>query len=155
MGPATVTRTGPPICSVPDPAERLASIHRAMSWAKQQVASRGSGATMLLLAPSIAPTVLLPKLGCAPKLRTGYNLPISKIPGPKQELYWNGAHVEEIFPVSEVYDGMAFECDGVLVCRPLRIRLCGGREVLPDIETSVALTKRCLAELETAVGVAP
>ena len=29
-----------------------------------------------------------------------------------------------------------------------------GREVLPDIETLVPLTERCLAELETAVGVA-
>jgi len=30
-----------------------------------------------------------------------------------------------------------------------------GREVLPDIETLVPLTERHLAELETAVGVAP
>ena len=45
-----------------DPAERLAHIHRAMTWAKHQVASRGSNATMLLLAPSIASTVLLPMM---------------------------------------------------------------------------------------------
>ena len=30
-----------------DPAERLAHIHRAMTWAKHQVASRGSNATTL------------------------------------------------------------------------------------------------------------
>jgi len=89
-----------------DPAERLALIHRAMSWAKQQVASRGSGATMLLLAPSIALTVLLPMVPFAPRLRTGYNLPISNVPGPRTEMYWNGAHIEELYPVSTVYDGM-------------------------------------------------
>ena len=39
-----------------NPAERLALIHRAMVWAKQQVASHGSGVTTLLAAPAIAPT---------------------------------------------------------------------------------------------------
>ena len=140
---------------VADPAERLALIHRAMSWAKQQVASRGSGATMLLLAPSIAPTVLLPMLRFAPKLRTGYNLPISNVPGPQQELYWNGAHVEEIYPVSAVYDGMALNVTVCAYADRFGFGYVAGRDVMPDIETLVPLTERCLAELETAVGVAP
>ncbi len=140
---------------VADPAQRLALIHRAMSWAKQQVASRGSGATMLLLAPSIAPTVLLPMLRFAPKLRTGYNLVISNVPGPKQELYWNGAHVEEIFPLSAVYDGMALNVTVCSYADRFGFGYVAGREVLPDIETLIPLTERCLAQLETAVGVAP
>jgi WS/DGAT/MGAT family acyltransferase len=140
---------------VADPAERLALIHRAMSWAKQQVASRGSGATMLLLAPSIAPTVLLPMLRFAPKLRTGYNLPISNVPGPQQELYWNGAHVEEIYPVSAVYDGMALNVTVCVYADRFGFGYVAGRDVMPDIETLVPLTERCLAELETAVGVPP
>ncbi len=140
---------------VADPAERLALIHRAMSWAKQQVVSRGSGATMLLLAPSIAPTVLLPMLRFAPKLRTGYNLPISNVPGPKQQLYWNGAHVEEIYPVSAVYDGMALNVTVCSYADRFGFGYVAGRDVMPDIETLVPLTERCLAELETAVGVAP
>ena len=138
---------------VADPAERLALIHRAMSWAKQQVASRGSGATMLLLAPSIAPTVLLPMLRFAPKLRTGYNLPISNVPGPQQELYWNGAHVEEIYPVSAVYDGMALNVTVCVYADRFGFGYVAGRDVMPDVETLVPLTERCLAELETAVGV--
>src|SRR5271166_6366419 len=155
MGPATVTRTGPPICSVPDPAERLASIHRAMSWAKQQVASRGSGATMLLLAPSIAPTVLLPMVPFAPRLRTGYNLPISNVPGPRTEMYWNGAHIEELYPVSTVYDGMGLNVTVCSYADRVTFGYVAGREMLPDIETLIPLTERALDELETAVGVAP
>jgi diacylglycerol O-acyltransferase len=91
----------------------------------------------------------------APKLRTGYNLPISNVPGPKQELYWNGAHVEEIYPVSAVYDGMALNVTVCSYADRFGFGYAAGREVLPDIETLVPLTERCLAELETAVGVVP
>jgi diacylglycerol O-acyltransferase / wax synthase len=33
-------------------------------------------------------------------------VPISRIPGPRAEMYWNGARIEEMYPVSTVYDGM-------------------------------------------------
>ncbi|MGO9350931.1 MAG: wax ester/triacylglycerol synthase family O-acyltransferase [Mycobacterium sp.] len=138
-----------------DPSERLALIHRTMSWAKQQVASRGPGATMLLLAPSIAPTVLLPMVPFAPRLRTGYNLPISNVPGPQTEMYWNGAHIEEIYPVSTVYDGMGLNVTVCSYADRVTFGYVAGREMLPDIETLIPLTERALDELETAVGVAP
>ena len=54
-----------------DPLERLDLIHRSMSEGKYLVASRGSGASLLLLAAAIVPTVLLPMLPFAPRLRTG------------------------------------------------------------------------------------
>jgi len=138
-----------------DPVERLDLIHRAMSRAKQQVASRGSGATMLLLAPTIAPTVLLPMVPLAPKLRTGYNLPISNIPGPPSEMYWNGAHVEEIYPVSVIYDGFALNVTVCSYADRLGFGYVAGREVMPDIETLIPLTEQSLVELETAVGIVP
>jgi diacylglycerol O-acyltransferase / wax synthase len=137
-----------------DPAERLDLISRAMSRAKHQVASRGSGATMLLLAPSIAPTVLLPMVPLAPKLRTGYNLPISNIPGPPSEMYWNGAHIEEIYPVSTVYDGMGLNVTVCSYAGRIGFGYVAGRHMMPDIETLVPLTEQSLVELETAVGVA-
>ena len=70
------------------------------------MAGRGSGASLLLLIPTLALTVLLPKVPFAPKVRTGYNVPISNVPGPVTEMYWNGAHVEEIYPIGTVYDGL-------------------------------------------------
>ena len=38
---------------------------------------------MLLLAPSIASTVLPPIMPFAPRLRRGYNVSISNVPGPQ------------------------------------------------------------------------
>src|SRR3546814_16523737 len=47
-------------------------IHRAMSVGKSRVASRGSGASLLLLATAIGATVLSPMLPFVPRLLTGY-----------------------------------------------------------------------------------
>jgi diacylglycerol O-acyltransferase / wax synthase len=134
-----------------DPAERLDLIHRAMAEGKHQVARRGSGASLLLLAPSIAPTLLLPMVPFVPKVRTGYNLAISNVPGPRTEMYWNGAHLEEIYPVS-VISGTALNVTVCSYADRIGFGYLAGRDVMPDIEAVTGLTERCLAELEAAVG---
>jgi WS/DGAT/MGAT family acyltransferase len=136
-----------------DPAERLDLIHRSMSEGKQQVASRGSGASLLLLVPTQALTVLLLKVPFAPKRRIPYNVPISNIPGPRTEMYWNGAHVEEIYPVGMVYDSLTLNVTVCSYADRISFSYLTGPEVMPDIGAVIGLTERCLAELETAVGV--
>ncbi|MGZ5396151.1 MAG: wax ester/triacylglycerol synthase family O-acyltransferase [Mycobacterium sp.] len=135
-----------------DPAERLAYVHRVMSQAKHQVSSRGSNATMLLLAPSIVPTVLLPAVPFAPRLRRGYNVSISNVPGPQAEMYWNGAHLEEIYPVSVAIDGQALNVTICSYADRVTFGYVSGRRVIPDIGSLIPLTERVLVELENAVA---
>lgn len=136
-----------------DPAARLDRIHRSMAEGKRRVADRGAGTSMLLLAMSIAPTLVLPVLSLVPHLRTGYNLPISNVPGPRTEMYWNGAHVEEIYPVSTVYSGQALNVTMCSYADRVGVGWVAGADVMPDIATMVERTERSLAELEAAVGV--
>jgi diacylglycerol O-acyltransferase / wax synthase len=140
---------------LPDPLERLNLIHRSMAEGKHRVASRGSGASLLLLAAAIGPTVLLPMLPFAPRLRTGYNLPISHVPGPSAEMYWNGAHIEEIYPVSAVYDGQALNVTTCSYADRIGFGFVAGRDVLPDIDTLIPMTEQTLTELEAALGLLP
>jgi diacylglycerol O-acyltransferase len=139
---------------IADPAERLTHVHRAMSWAKHQVASRGSNATMLLLAPSIASTVLPPIMPFVPRFRRGYNVSISNVPGPQDEMYWNGAHLEEIYPVSTAINGQALNVTMCSYADRVTFGYVSGRSVLPDIGSLIPLTERVLVDLEAAVGVA-
>jgi diacylglycerol O-acyltransferase len=135
------------------PGERLDLIHRSMSEGKQRVASRGSGVSLLLLVPTQALTVLLPTMKFAPKIRTGHNVPISNVPGPRTEMYWNGAHVEEIYPVGAIYNGLALT---VMVCTyadRTGFSYVTAPEVMPDVAALIELTERSLAELEAAVEV--
>ncbi|MDX1892724.1 wax ester/triacylglycerol synthase family O-acyltransferase [Mycolicibacterium sp. 050158] len=136
-----------------DPAKRLAHVHRVMARAKGQVSSRGANATTLLLAPSIVPTVLLPALPVAPRLRRAYNVSLSNIPGPSSEMYWNGARLEEIYPVSVAIDGQALNVTVCSYADRVAFGYVSGREVMPDIESVVPLTESALTELEAAVGV--
>lgn len=135
-----------------DPLERLDLIHRSMSEGKHRVASRGAGASLLLLATAIGPTVLLPMLPFGPRLRTGYNLPISHVPGPLAEMYWNGAHIEEIYPVSAVYDGQALNVTTCSYADRIGFGYVAGRDAVPDIDPLIPLTEQSLTELESALG---
>jgi diacylglycerol O-acyltransferase / wax synthase len=136
-----------------DPLARLESIHRSMSEGKQWVAKRGAAVSLLTNAGSIAATVISPLLPFTQKIRTGYNLPISHVRGPGAEMYWNGARIEEMYPVSTVYDGQALNVTTCSYADRIGIGYAAGRDVLPDIETLIPLTEQCLAELESALGV--
>jgi diacylglycerol O-acyltransferase / wax synthase len=138
---------------VDDPAARLDLIHRSMSEGKRWVAERGSAASLLTNAASIAATVISPLLPFTPKIRTGCNLPISHVPGPGAEMYWNGAHVDEIYPVSTVFDGMALNVTTCSYAGRIGFGYVAGAELMPDIDTLIPLTEECLTELESAVGV--
>ena len=83
-----------------DPAERLAVVHRSMSDAKERIADLGSGPSLAVALPAIAPTILLPQIPFVPTPRPAFNLALSSVPGPNTDRYWNGARVEAIYPVS-------------------------------------------------------
>jgi diacylglycerol O-acyltransferase len=68
-------------------------------------------------------------------------------------MYWNGAHVEEIYPVSTVYDGMALNVTVCSYADRIGVGYVAGRDVLPDIDVLIGLTEQSLAELEAALGV--
>lgn len=135
-----------------DPAERLDLIHRSMSVGKQHVITHGAAASLILLAPNIASTVLSPMLPLRPKIRVGYNLPISHVPGPSTEMYWNGAHVEEIYPISAVYDGQGLNVTTCSYADRIGFGYVADPQTLPDIGELVPLTEQALTELELAVG---
>ncbi|TAM67229.1 wax ester/triacylglycerol synthase family O-acyltransferase [Mycobacterium sp.] len=139
--------------NVDDPVARLALIHRSMSEGKDWVTKRGSAASLLTTAGSIAATVVFPMLPLAPKLRTGYNLPISHVPGPRDEMYFNGAHIEEIYPVSTVYDGQTLNITTCSYADRIGIGFVAGADVMGDVDALIPLTELYLTELETAVGV--
>lgn len=135
-----------------DPGQRLATIHESMRWAKEQVARSGSGVTALLAVPNLAPTLLLSVLPLLPKWRTGYNLPISNIRGPTEDRYFNGAHLDSVYPISTVFDGLGLNATMFSYAGQVSIGYVAGRNLVPDVHTLIALTETALVELETAVG---
>lgn len=137
---------------VTDPVQRLMRVHHSMREGKRHVAQYGSGASLSLLAPSIVSTILQAVTPVWPRWRTGYNVPVSSVPGPVDEMYWNGAHVEELYPVSAVFDGQTLNITTCSYADRVGIGFVADADVMPDIGALVASTEQCLCELEFAVG---
>lgn len=136
---------------VEDPAERLSLVHYAMSNVKHQVAANGPGAMLLVLMPAVVPTVVSPMLPFGSRVKPSYNLPISNVPGPPKPSYFNGASVDEIYPVSVVYDGMALNVTLCSYADQIGVGYIADRDVMADVNDLVPLTETALAELEAAV----
>lgn len=138
---------------VDDAAQRLRLVHEAMAEIKNQVAEQGPGAMLLALGPAIGPTILLPLLPFDTDIPPSFNIPVSNVPGPKDQMYFNGAHVDEIYPVSTVYDGMALNVTMCSYGDRISVGYVADRDVVPDIATLIPLTDQALSDVEAAVGV--
>lgn len=136
-----------------DPAERLALIHSAMSNIKHQVRRSGPDAMLAVMGPAIGSTVALPLLPFGTPVPPSCNLAISNVPGPHEEMYYNGAHLEELYPVSTAFDGMGLNVTVCSYASRLSVGYVSDADVLPDIDTLIPPTERALSDLEDAVGV--
>ena len=109
---------------------------------------------LAVMGPAIGSTVVLPLLPFSTLLPASCNMAISNVPGPPKEMYYNGAHLDEIYPVSSVFDGMGLN---VTVCNyagQVGIGYVTDADLMPRVAELIPLTEGALAELEAAVGLA-
>ena len=137
---------------VADPADRLVYIHQAMSRIKREVAARGTDAMLAVMGPAIGSTVVLPLLPFGALLPPSCNLAISNVPGPAEDMYYNGAHVEEIYPVSTAFDGMGLNVTVCSYADRIEVGYVTDAEMMADVAELGPLTEAALAELEAALG---
>ncbi len=139
---------------IADPADRLSFIHLAMKNIKKQVTLNGSDAMLAVMGPAIGSTVMLPLLPFSTLLPPSCNMAISNVPGPRDEMYYNGSHLDEMYPVSSVYDGMGLNVTVCSYAGKIGFGYVTDADVMPRIAELLPLTEQALAELETAFGVA-
>ena len=135
---------------IADPVARLTFIHRAMTGIKNEVASKGSDAMLAVMGPAIGSTVVPALLPFPTAVPPSCNLAISNVPGPRKPMYYNGAHLDEFYPVSTAFDGMGLN---VTVCRyagQIMVGYVSAAGIIDDIGELVGLTEAALAELEAA-----
>jgi diacylglycerol O-acyltransferase len=130
-----------------DPIERLHSIKRSTEFAKQRFGRMtqseilgfsgfvyaGAGFNLL--------TGLLPT-------RQAFNIVISNVPGPQHPLYWNGAKLDAIYPVSVIMDGQSMNITLTSYNGNLDVGILACRKTLPKIQILLKLLEQELALLE-------
>ena len=100
----------------------------------------------------MAPTGLNLLTGLAPKWRA-FNVVISNVPGPKEPLYWNGAKLKGMYPVSIVLDRIALNITLTSYQDQLEFGLIACRRTLPSMQRLLDYLEQSIRELEIAAGI--
>lgn len=139
---------------IADAGERLAFVQLAMTNIKKQVTTKGSDAMLAVMGPAIGSTVVIPLLPFGTLLPPSCNMAISNVPGPREEMYYNGAHLDEIYPVSSIFDGMGLNVTVCSYAGRTAVGYVTDADVMPRVAELIPLTEQALTELEAAVGIA-
>jgi len=134
-----------------DPAERLLVIKRSIAAEKKRYARMTPGEILTYAAALLGPAGLNFLTGAAPKWQA-FNIVISNVPGPKRPLYFHGAEIEGMYPVSIVIDGQALNITITGYCDKLEFGIIACRRTLPRIQRLLEYLELGLAELEGLSG---
>jgi diacylglycerol O-acyltransferase len=135
---------------VDDPAERLMAIRASMLAGKEGLAGLSQLQVTALSAAMLSPFVLSQLPGIGPIAPPAYNLVISNVPGPKEPLYWNGARLDGMYPLSIPLNGQALNITVTSYAGQVQFGLTGCRRTLPHLQRLLTGLEDALAELEKA-----
>ncbi|MDR3418070.1 MAG: wax ester/triacylglycerol synthase family O-acyltransferase [Nevskia sp.] len=139
---------------VEHPARRLRGIHQATAAAKAHLQSMDRAAlvdyTLLLMSPYILELLA----GLGGRGHPVFNLVISNVPGPAQPLYYNGARLEAIYPLSILTHGQALNITVVSYDGQLNIGFTACKAAVPQLQRLADYTREALDELERHFPVA-
>ena len=139
---------------VADPVDRLAAVKSSMDRAKDRMSrmSRSELSTYgtLLFGPVLAGQIT----GTAGQIPPMFNVLISNVPGPREHLYWNGARLDGIYPMSLLFDGYGLNITQTSYGSSFEFGITADRKAVPHVQRMIDHIEEALATLETALGVA-
>ena len=77
-----------------------------------------------------------------------FNTVVSNVPGPKNPLYFNGAHLEALYPVSLIFDGQALNITVLSYADKINWSFTACRSSVPHVQRLAVYTGDSLTELE-------
>jgi diacylglycerol O-acyltransferase len=134
-----------------DPLARLERIVESTSAAKkrmsQMVRLEKVAHTMMLMSPML-PGIVTGRAATHP----AFNLVISNVPGPTKDMYLNGAHLDESYPVSipMEYQGMNITVTSYVDAMAFGFTAC--RRAVPNMQRLIDYLDQSFVELEHALG---
>jgi diacylglycerol O-acyltransferase / wax synthase len=121
---------------ISDPAERLRAIAEGNSAAKDHVAAMGptllqdwtqlTGQTMFGVAMKLLPLIPLPD-------HPAYNLILSNVPGPQNQLYFLGCEVKAMYPLGPLLAGSGLNITVMSLNDELGVGIISCPDLLPNL----------------------
>jgi WS/DGAT/MGAT family acyltransferase len=135
-----------------DPGERLAAVHASMDAGKASL--RGMTPTQVAVssAVSLLPLLFSSLAGVRKVVAPPYNLVISNVPGPQKPLYWNGARLDGIYPLSIPMNGQALNITVTSYNGNMDFGLIGCRRTVPHLQRMLTYLDESMDELTALAG---
>lgn len=119
---------------IPDPEARLLAIRASSRQAKASLQGLSQLQVTALSAAFLSPLLVNQVLGTHSVLRPAFNLVISNVPGPQHPLYWNGARLDGMYPLSIPLSGQALNVTITSYNGRAHFGLTGCRRSLPHMQ---------------------
>lgn len=133
-------------------ATRLEEISYSAKRAKKILSGLTPMQILAFSAAQMAPIALTPVPGFVKYTRPPFNIVISNVPGPRKQMYWNGAALDGIYPASIVLDGQAVNVTLTSRDKFLDFGIVGCRRSVPHLQRILTHLETSLVELEKAWG---
>ena len=134
-----------------DPIDRLRAIQNSMGEAKRLLKSMNT-ADIPIFTSIVALPVLVPHLlRISGRTRPTFNVTVSNVPGPQEQLYWNGAPLEGMYPLSIVTHGQALNITVTSCGESLDFGIVACRRSVPSAQRLIDHMDAALVELEQRV----
>jgi diacylglycerol O-acyltransferase / wax synthase len=135
-----------------DPARRMAAIGESMQQGKQLLDGMSMLQVTAMSALAMAPLALGSVLGLSRFIPPPFNLVISNVPGPREPLWFNGARLDAIYPMSIPVDGQALNITVTSYVDNMEFGVMGCRRSVPHLQRLLGHRDTALSGLERAVG---
>jgi len=139
---------------VGDPLDRLRAIQNSMGEAKRLLRSMKSADIPIFTAVVALPVLIPHLLNVSGRTRPTFNVTVSNVPGPHEQLYWNGAPLEGMYPLSIVSHGQALNITVTSCGGSLDFGIIACRRSVPKAQRLIDHLDAALVELERAAEVA-
>jgi len=133
-------------------ATRLEEIAYSSKQAKRILSDLSPVQILAFSAAQMAPLAFAPVPGFVKYTRPPFNVIVSNVPGPTKDVYFNGARLDGLYPVSIVLDGQALNITLTSRAGYLDFGLIGCRTSLPHLQRLLKHLEDSLAELERSWG---
>ncbi|MBN0975178.1 wax ester/triacylglycerol synthase family O-acyltransferase [Gordonia sp. JH63] len=132
----------------PDPERRLDKLVESARHSKSVVRGLRPLQALALGAANFAPLAFATVPGFVQYVPPQFNIIISNVPGPSKHLYWNGARLDGVYPVSIPTQGLALNITVTSTAEHINFGLIGARAQLPSLQRLLTHLDTALEELE-------
>jgi WS/DGAT/MGAT family acyltransferase len=134
-----------------DPRMRVTAILAEVQKAKALQQSLPEQFTQLLLFVGMAPIIVDKLRGVRFKDKLMFNLAISNVPGPRTKLYFNGAEMLAMYPISVIMAGPALNMTLLGYSKGLHLGIVCS-DAVPHVQRLAVHAAAAFRELEVAYG---